>query len=1268
MLVSPSTWCLWLRDSYPELALRSLVQCTYFAIFCLKQLVAVVIAIISAVITFLSELYSLLPFVLYGLFAFFWWFWYPELQPYVSTVGVQLLNLALQVFRLFWNLAIILWNLAVMVWNAAAPIIGMILYVALEVLTKLLTAVVQILGSIDVYALFRPFIEILEVVTRMMVEVIQALVSAAMSLLQALAKIIGALITVVVSVVKILFPIVKWVVGLLFKLLFPVLKVVISIVSWFLNFFNMMAARRSLLALSSVDAVERAYARLAFVRDQLNAHGSATPLFARRLHSFADADMEGGAFAQGWSSLHDSMYPSVNWAASRHFSNEASNRAADTELQVMLRIMDETQLHDFSYYWIVNRPILMRIDGGAMPADVYTGEVGTTADARKTDFAFAQFVPHAPSGRALLEFTAARNLLSKEDHEVLSREEPLSADEYWRRFDSADGRESALAWYSHVHYEHQFKRQRAMQRLRDVIRTTRFDSEAEYYEHFSDGTMTVAPSMSYEEFKRLQEDVHEADRIAVGLPPRSRKRAHAFADDLDARHPCKSAACGGEGHTLPHAVHTLRRLSHKRQRHHEQMSWRPPSMTQEEYEKSRMIHVHVVGHAANEAMDTLKWHLQNPHLHQHVRNAWKRVTGYEDVGQAFDAYHRHYRDPGEWMLSRIGSLSDWMGFRWLAERDPEFESRPWFGDWARREHNTQEGAAAFHTRRLNALGENMSGHRRLLELEPRDAEYYQHWFMRKPLSDINAFFTETVAPVPNYAEVAASRRRRELNALPFDLPDVPDAYERLQESKDRQAAIDAQKPQPKAKLPLFELLTQTDCFTTTPRNPLCLPMIPPEYQINEIPEVVWPPEATADDSFCAPTFKRVDRCLTCWKTYVNLRWVYNAIQIPRLILSSIPVFTNTLYQLGQTYPFLRWLFQLPLAKPLGSTPSSLDYVCIMIYAPVSLLFTFLYLKVLSLLWPIVEVMLEGFGELLGLNTTLAASNAAFWQSMQERDTLAIQIAMKDSPYNPSLYMTGNYARDPNFFFRGFNGRAPSHLSVGTGGDAALFRNQNPASVMPGGPQSQQVPGSPYTPEFPPRPEVVMQRNAPYRYSPEEGTSYYGYPGGTNLPAPKNLEASVAGAAKSEAAPDPSDLHRRIAEEQDKLVHGLRTTMARAFLQMGVPRIEPTHTELHGAERVSLFRRAWDWFTDERATTEDLARFEQSYHTLLLPFQDSLLWWLQHRHHSRRRWWHSHTQQPLLTARRIAHFMVPMEAPTQRLEDIALQELVRDFDGGGDHNV
>lgn len=1088
------------------------------------------------------------------------------------------------------------------------------------------------MGSIDVYALFRPFIEILEVITRMLVEVIQALVSAAIGLLQALAKIIGALITIVVSIVKILFPIVKWYIGMVFKLLFPVLKVVISIVSWFLNLFNARMAQRNLL--QSPDAIERAYARIVFVRDQVNKYGASAPLFGRNPLSFEDADMEGGAFAQGWSSLHDSMYPSANWAASRHFSNENQNRATDTELQVMLRIIDETPLHSFSYYWVVNRPVLMRIDGGAMPSDVYTGEVGNTADMREKDFTFAQFVPHAPSARALLEFTSKRQLLSKEDTEVLSVDDPVSVDEYWHRFDNSDGREDTLAWYSHKHYEHQHKRQAALHRLRDTIRSTKFASESDYYEHFSDQHSTVRPEMSYEQYAQLQDDLEESDRISVGLPPNSRKRAHAFADDLDARHACKHKACGGKGHTLPHAVHTLRKLSHKRQARHEQISWKPPTMTDEEYQKSKAVHVHVVGHAVNEAIDTLKWHLQSPHLHQHAKNAWRRVSGYQDLSEAYEDYHRTYKDPGEWMMARIGSLSDWKGFRWLAERDGEFEKRPWFGDWARREFGSDDDSHKFHGRKLNALGPEMSGARQLLELDdPMDVDYHQEWLNREPHSDIEELYIETAPP-----QATTDPLVRKLHGLPFPLPDVPDVYQQVEDANARQGSLKAGKPQPKAKLPLFELLTQTDCYTTTPRNPLCLPMIPNSWQINEIPDIVWPENATADDSFCAPTFKRVDRCLTCWQTYVNWRWVYNAIQIPRLVLSSIPVFTDTLYQLGQTYPFLRWLFKLPLGKPLGHAPSTLDYICMAIYGPVSFLFTFVYFKVISMVWPIALIIIEAVTALVGVNTGFVAANAAYWQQAQERDALAIQIAMKDSPANPSLYMAGNFSSDPNYFFRGYNGRTPSHMG-GVGGDAALLRDPRVANQANGGPLGQNVPNSPYTPAYPPRPEIYMQRNSPYQYDASEGTTtYLGPQPGSAVPAVKSDE-------------------RQVTEAQDRLVHDLRATLSHAFMEMGVPRINPTAADIHGVERVNIFRRAWDWFVDDRVTAEDVARFERNYHPLLIPFQDSLLWWLQRRNHNRQQWFELHTRQPMVTSTRVSHFMEPVAAPRQRPEDIALREVV-----------
>jgi hypothetical protein len=95
-------WCIWFRDSYPELVLRSSVNTAQFAFYVVKQVIALLIAIATSVVTILSELYSLVPVFIVTLFAFLFWFYYPDLQPFLSTTGVQLLNLFFQLFQLFW--------------------------------------------------------------------------------------------------------------------------------------------------------------------------------------------------------------------------------------------------------------------------------------------------------------------------------------------------------------------------------------------------------------------------------------------------------------------------------------------------------------------------------------------------------------------------------------------------------------------------------------------------------------------------------------------------------------------------------------------------------------------------------------------------------------------------------------------------------------------------------------------------------------------------------------------------------------------------------------------------------------------------------------------------------------------------------------------------------------------------------------------------------------------------------------------------------------
>lgn len=122
---------LWLQGSGAELVFITLWRLTYFLLFVVVEVVTFLMAIATAIVDIITNLYELVLIFIIGFFAFFWWyvvtrpstphtrsrFYYPDLQPWLSTFGVDLVNLGLQLFQLAWDLFIILWNLFVMVWN-----------------------------------------------------------------------------------------------------------------------------------------------------------------------------------------------------------------------------------------------------------------------------------------------------------------------------------------------------------------------------------------------------------------------------------------------------------------------------------------------------------------------------------------------------------------------------------------------------------------------------------------------------------------------------------------------------------------------------------------------------------------------------------------------------------------------------------------------------------------------------------------------------------------------------------------------------------------------------------------------------------------------------------------------------------------------------------------------------------------------------------------------------------------------------------------------
>ena len=605
-----------------------------FIVWVIWQIISFIITIITIICTIIASIYPIITyFVLVMLLCWLWWFLYPLLEPFVSTVGVDLVNVLLELFVICWNIGILLWNMAVQIWNAAVPLIGMVIYIVMELVITIMNKVMTLLGEINVYALFKPLMEILESLVKILVEVIQALVSVAIPLIEAMAKIIGAIIQVVFAVVQALWPVVQWVLETLFKLLEPVLQIVIDMVGFFLNLF------------------------------------AAAGMMQRSLLSLEDLEARSGGSRGPFDQFHYTAYGNAYSIANKYWGRKTYQKAKMTEAAEINRIVAMHPARSFDYYWTVHRPYLQTISySTAAPIykGAYEGPMGDSGGPSR-------------GARTLLSLARKRNLLSLDEMKEL-QEPAVSHDEYWKRFD--DSPEDHIEWYKQLHYGKE-------QRKRDIVQSVQrklLDLSGDQLKH---------PSSELDD-ESLARSLHRQllaleDEAPSSPPPEKRS---PFEGELHKKVLCKGLACGGHGKILDHPVHKLREMSWARKtRPYEGSRYRDPGQSEQEYVIT--LHFLYVSNFSYPGTTTRASSLsrrgrkrcskpttrlggtqlscfifsvfsfnfssryaQHPVLKRHARDFWNRTTGHEDLHSWYENVHARYGNFYEFVHDKFWDFSD----------------------------------------------------------------------------------------------------------------------------------------------------------------------------------------------------------------------------------------------------------------------------------------------------------------------------------------------------------------------------------------------------------------------------------------------------------------------------------------------------------------------------------------------------------------------------------------------------------------------------------
>jgi len=269
----------------------------------------------------------------------------------------------------------------------------------------------------------------------------------------------------------------------------------------------------------------------------------------------------------------------------------------------------------------------------------------------------------------------------------------------------------------------------------------------------------------------------------------------------------------------------------------------------EEYHSKRIELAHVMH---NSARATLLRHAQTTFRYENIFTHWDATLkrfGYHDIWDVYNKFSTEHGTALAYLASASERLHQNDAIQFLAKKDPRRHEHPFFHEWLLDKH----------------------GHASVSQA-------------RTALSAAAA-----AGKLPEQALVGAgSGNRRKL----------------LQSNARTDLDENGRFPVSEESGFSFEMLSETDCFSA-PRNPLCMPEIPPdfEFELGQIPQ----PELE-DGQYCPPW--RNTNCILC------MTRVYNTYQSVRFLISAIPPINFFLTFFLMLVPWMGWAFNwVFLVKP-----------------------------------------------------------------------------------------------------------------------------------------------------------------------------------------------------------------------------------------------------------------------------------------------------------------------------------------------------------------
>lgn len=448
-----------------------------------------------------------------------------------------------------------------------------------------------------------------------------------------------------------------------------------------------------------------------------------------------------------------------------------------------------------------------------------------------------------------------------------------------------------------------------------------------------------------------------AERLHNGV--KNREKVQHLAEEMEThRVQCKSAHCGQPGQALPHPLQAA--LEHQ---HEYGFGVLRPQDARSH--RRRLTHAWTAITAGRRAVRELfdeHWHRGDGTFPRHAKTAWRALTGHSTLHETFEYVTTQRRDPIDSAMSFVPVMADLWPFRYIKAMHPP------------------EERARFHTEWMAA----------------RAVGYNQTEIARTG----RALLHVTLDPVQTHEKRGAWT------------PEGPSNQANLQP---------AETPNEVPSVPVLQLITQTDCYITPKKNPLCLPEVPPELGClierlfglfpKRVPvELCNYEEECADLGFCIIERPEITPgLLIIWDNidlWVSTCWLQNGVVWIGVALGLVfPIVKLTLQIFKALLPFLSWFFDLFL-DVIPTVVSAQDLVCLIVfwYGLVLLIVLIILFRIFVL--PILMFLWRTWNSLETMFSAIRSIESSRLAYLEESDAQKLIDRVYEAPPGPVLW------RDP----------------------------------------------------------------------------------------------------------------------------------------------------------------------------------------------------------------------------------------------------------------